>query len=97
MTEDPKIRVNDFMLVKIFMKKTTVYDIGKVEDIDSDMESYIQFMYEKEKFHYLLENDFSVVEKNKIIIKLPQQTFFFSIIFLLLCCTLDLPLKSSDY
>lgn len=67
LTEDPKIVV--------LTKKTIVYYIGRVEDIDSDMESYhIQFMRkdEKEKFHFPQEIDFSVVEKNEIIMKLPQ-------------------------
>ena len=40
LTEDPKIGVNDFVLVQFLTKKTIVYYIGRVEDIDSDMESY---------------------------------------------------------
>lgn len=75
MTEDPKIGVNDFVLVKFLTKKTIVYYTGRVEDIDSDMESYhIQFMRkdEKEKFHFPHENDFSIVQNTEIIMKLPQ-------------------------
>ena len=70
--EDPKIRVKDFMLVKFLTKKTVIYNIGKVEDIDSVVVSYnIQFMGKDKKeifiFHWKM---ISVIEKNGIIIKL---------------------------
>ena len=73
MTEDPKVGMNDFVLVKFLTKKTTVYYIGRVVDIDSDMQSHSVREKESETFfHFSLENDSSIVEKSENIIKLPQ-------------------------